>query len=41
MARMMHVTPSRRLRQDQVEDGQVDTMDCVGLCYPYFTVFIV
>jgi hypothetical protein len=33
-ARMMHVTSSRRLCQDQVENKQVDTTDCVG---PYYS----
>jgi hypothetical protein len=28
-------------REDQVEDGWVDAMDCIGPCYPYFAVFIV
>jgi hypothetical protein len=40
-AQMVHVTSSRRLRRDQVEDGRVDAMGYVGPCYPYFTVFIV
>jgi hypothetical protein len=39
--RVLHVTPSRRLRRDQVEDGRVDTKGCVGPCYPYFAVFYV
>jgi hypothetical protein len=38
---MVHVTSSRRLCRDQVEDGRVDAMGYVGPCYPYFTVFIV
>jgi hypothetical protein len=38
--RMVHVAPSRRLCRSQIEDGRVDTMGCVGPCYPYFTVFI-
>jgi hypothetical protein len=29
---VVHVTPSRRLRQRQVEDGRVDVMGCVRLC---------
>jgi hypothetical protein len=39
--RMMHMTSSRRLRQDQVDDGQIDATSCVGPCYPYLYVFIV
>jgi hypothetical protein len=39
--RVVHVAPSRRLRQSQVEDGRVDVTDCVGPCYPCFAVFIV
>jgi hypothetical protein len=38
---MVHVLPSRRLRQDQVEDGWVDVMGCVGPCYPYFVIFYI
>jgi hypothetical protein len=38
---VVHVAPSRRLRQDQVEDGRVDMMGYVGPCYPYFAVFYV
>jgi hypothetical protein len=33
------VVPSQRLRRRQGEDGRVDAMGCVGLCYPCFTVF--
>jgi hypothetical protein len=33
------VAPSWRLRQRQVENGQVDAMGYVGPCYPTFTVF--
>jgi hypothetical protein len=33
------VTPSWRLRQRQVEDRQVNSMDCIGPCYPTFAVF--
>jgi hypothetical protein len=28
--RVVHVAPSRRSREDQVEDGRVDAMDCIG-----------
>jgi hypothetical protein len=31
---VVHVASSRRWRRDQVEDGRVDTMDCVGPFYP-------
>jgi hypothetical protein len=37
--RVVHVAPSRMLRQSQVEDGWVDMMGCVVPCHPYFTVF--
>jgi hypothetical protein len=39
--RVVHVAPSRRLRRDQVENGRVNTTDCVRLCYPYFIIFYV
>jgi hypothetical protein len=35
------VAQSRKLRQDQVEDGRVDVMGCVRPCYPYFAIFYV
>jgi hypothetical protein len=38
---VVHVAPSQMLYRDQVEDGQVDAMGCVGACYPYFAVFYV
>jgi hypothetical protein len=38
---VVRVAPSRMLRQDQVEDGRVDAMDCVGPCYSYFVIFYV
>jgi hypothetical protein len=34
------VAPSRRLRRRQTEVGRIDAMDCVGPCYPFFTVFL-
>jgi hypothetical protein len=37
---VVHVAPSHRLCEE-VEDGWVDAMDCVGPYYPYFIVFIV
>jgi hypothetical protein len=39
--RMVHVAPSRRLHQSQVEDGRADAMGCVRRCYPCFAIFIV
>jgi hypothetical protein len=38
---MVHMIPSRRLRQDQVEDERIDATCCVGPCYAYFVIFIV
>jgi hypothetical protein len=38
--RVVHVAPSQRLRRDQVEDGRVDVIVCVGPYYPYFAVFM-
>jgi hypothetical protein len=38
---VVHVAPSRRSREDQVEDRWVNAMGCVGPYYPYFTVFYV
>jgi hypothetical protein len=35
------VAPSRRLRQDQVKDGQVDATGYIGPCNLYFGVFYV
>jgi hypothetical protein len=39
--RVVHVAPSCMLRRDQVEDGRVNVMGCIGPCYPCFAVFIV
>jgi hypothetical protein len=39
--RLVHVTPLWRLHRNEVEDGRVNAMDCVGLCYPCFVVFFV
>jgi hypothetical protein len=36
---VVHVAPSRGLRQRQVKDGRINAMGCVGSCYPSFTVF--
>jgi hypothetical protein len=38
---VVHVTPSQRLRRDQVEDGRVDATGCVGPCYSYFAIFYI
>jgi hypothetical protein len=38
---VVHVAPSRRLRRDQVEDGWVNAMGCIGPCSPCFVVFFV
>jgi hypothetical protein len=38
---VVHVPSSWKSRENQVEDGQVDVMGCVGPCYPYFVIFIV
>jgi hypothetical protein len=35
------LTPSLRLCEDQVKDGRVDSIGCVGPCYLYFAVFII
>jgi hypothetical protein len=39
--RVEHVTSSWRSREDEVEDGCNSAMDCIGLFYPNFIVFIV
>jgi hypothetical protein len=38
---VVHVTPLRRLRRVQAEDGRVDATGYVGPRYPFFVVFIV
>jgi hypothetical protein len=38
---VVHVAPLWRLHEDQVEDGRVDAMVCIGPCYPYLSVFFV
>jgi hypothetical protein len=35
------MAPSRMLHRGQVKNGWIDVTDYVGLCYPYFTVFLV
>jgi hypothetical protein len=39
--RVVHVTPSWRLRRNQLENGWIDTTGCIGYCYPYFIIFYV
>jgi hypothetical protein len=39
--RVVHLSLLQRSRDDQVNDGWIDVMDCVRLCYHYFIVFIV
>jgi hypothetical protein len=38
---MVHVASSWMLCRVVTEDRYVDVIDCVGHCYPYFTIFIV
>jgi hypothetical protein len=38
---VVHVTSSRRSREDKAEDGQVDAMSCIRFLYPYFAIFVV
>jgi hypothetical protein len=38
---MVHVASSWRLRRDQVKDGRVDVMGCIGPFYPNFAIFYV
>jgi hypothetical protein len=39
--RVMHIAPSWRSCENQVKDGWVNAMGCIGPYYPYFVVFIV
>jgi hypothetical protein len=39
--RMVHVVSLRRLCEVEVEDGQIDTTDCIRFFYPIFIIFIV
>jgi hypothetical protein len=39
--RVVHVASSWRSCKDEVKDGRVDATGCIGLFYPYFTVFVV
>jgi hypothetical protein len=38
---VVHVTSSRRSREDEAEDERVDTADFIGLFYPYFAFFVI
>jgi hypothetical protein len=38
--RVVHVAPSQRLRQIQIEDGRINAMGCIGPCYLCFAIFI-
>jgi hypothetical protein len=39
--RVVHVAPSRRSRENKIEDGWVDAIGCVGLLYPKIVIFYV
>jgi hypothetical protein len=36
---VVHVAPSRRLRQSKIKDKRIDAIGCIGSCYPYFVIF--
>jgi hypothetical protein len=38
---MVHVASLWRSCEDEVKDGRVDVMGCIGLFYPNIVVFIV
>jgi hypothetical protein len=38
---VVHMTSSQRSRGDEAKDGRVDVMDCIGLFYPIFAIFVV
>jgi hypothetical protein len=38
---VVYVVSSRRLHEDEVEDGWVDAMGCIGLFYHNFVVSII
>jgi hypothetical protein len=38
---VMHVAPSQKSREDQVENGRVDATGYIGPCYPYLSIFFV
>jgi hypothetical protein len=39
--RAVHMASSRRTHEDEAEDGRANATGCIGLFYPYFTVFVV
>jgi hypothetical protein len=39
--RMVHIVSSQRSREDEAEDGWINAMDCIGLFYPNFVIFVV
>jgi hypothetical protein len=39
--RVVHMAPSQRLHQDQVENRWIDATDDIRRCYPYFVIFYV
>jgi hypothetical protein len=39
--RVVHVAQSRKSREDQVEDGQINARGCIGPFYSTLIVFIV
>jgi hypothetical protein len=39
--RVVHVAPSWRSREDQIEDGRVDATGYIRLGYPYIAIFFV
>jgi hypothetical protein len=38
---MVHVASSQRSRGDESEDERVDVMDCIGLFYLNFVVYVI
>jgi hypothetical protein len=38
---VVHIASSRRSREDQAEDGRIDTMGCIGPCYLCFVIFYI
>jgi hypothetical protein len=38
---VVHVASSWRSREDEVKDGWIDAMGCIGLFYLNFVVFVV
>jgi hypothetical protein len=39
--RVVRVASSWRSCEDEAEDGRINVTCCIGLFYPYFTVFVV